>query len=85
MAWGKGRKYRGGLDRGRLTDVFDAIIRMNQYPPHQAGFGGYGVGDTILWLKQCDIGINHSTDVVAFALSFLSLINLILCISTLVN
>ena len=32
MAWGKGRKYRGGLDRGRLTDVFDAIILVNQYP-----------------------------------------------------
>ena len=32
MAWGKCRKYRGGLDRGRLTDVFDAVIRVNQYP-----------------------------------------------------
>ena len=48
MAWGKGRKYRGGLDRGRLTDVFAAIIRVNQYTPHLAAERGSMWGSILI-------------------------------------
>ena len=34
MVWGKCSELHSGLDRGRLADVFDAIIRYEPKYPH---------------------------------------------------